>query len=58
MDCPSQNRHPTRTYASTNKETENPDAVVTGTLFVLGYLALTLFDSGSTDSFLSVVFVS
>ena len=31
---------------------------MTGTLSVLGHLALTLFDSGSTHSFISTIFVS
>ena len=45
-------------YAFTHKDTENLNAAVTGTLSVLGHLALTLFDSGSTHSFISTVFVS
>lgn len=53
---PTQNRPPARAYVSTSKDTENPNAVVTGTLSVLGHLALTLFDSGSTHSFISTVF--
>ena len=57
-DRPTQNYPPTRAYASIGKDIGNSDAVVTGTLSVLGYLALTLFDSRSTHSFISVVFVS
>ena len=57
-DNPPQNRPPARAYASTSKDTGNPDAAVTGTLSVFGHLALTLFDSGSTHSFISTVFVS
>lgn len=58
MDAPTQNRPPTRAFASTSKDTKNPDATVTGTLSVLDHFALTLFDSGSTHSFISTAFVS
>ena len=53
---PTQNRPPARAYVSTSKDIENPNAGVTGTLSVLGHLALTLFDSGSMHSFISTVF--
>ena len=46
-----------RAYASTSNDTGRSDAVVTGTLSVLGDLAFTLFDSGSTHSFISMPFV-
>ncbi|XP_022932193.1 uncharacterized protein LOC111438512 [Cucurbita moschata] len=55
---PTQNRPPARAYASTSQDTGNPDAAMTGTLNVLGHLDLTLFDSGSTHSFISTIFVS
>ena len=58
VDNPTQNRPPVRAYASTSKDTENPYAAMTGTLSILGHLALTLFDSGSTHSFISTIFIT
>ena len=57
-DRPTQSRPSVKAYASTSEDTENPDARVTGTLFILGHLALALFDLRSTHSFISTVFVS
>ena len=47
-----------RAYAFNSKDTRNLKAVVTGTLFIPGHLALTLFNSRSMHSFIYVVFVS
>ena len=52
-----QTRPETRAYAMTSKEARTSGTVVTGTLSVLGHFALTLFDSGSTQSFVSLPFV-
>ena len=53
-----QTRAQTRAYATTSKEAGTSDTMVTGTLSILGHFALTLFDSGSTHSFVSLPFVS
>ncbi|XP_022950956.1 uncharacterized protein LOC111453916 [Cucurbita moschata] len=44
-------------HATIARQADQPDAVVTGTLPVFGHLALVLFDSGSTHSFVSEEFV-
>ena len=46
-----------RVYFTTRQETEKSGMVVTGTLPVLGHHALVLFDSVSSHSFISSVFV-
>ena len=54
---PTPSRAQARAYASTSKDTGKSDVVVTGTLSILGHFAFTLFDSGSTHSFISMPFV-
>ena len=44
-------------YATTRSEAEKSDAVVTGTLPIMGHYALVLFDYGSSHSFVSSSFV-
>ena len=44
-------------HATTARQADQPDAVVTVTLPAFGHLALVLFDSGSTHSFVSEEFV-
>ena len=44
-------------HATTGKQADAPDAVVTGTLPVFGHMAFVLFDSSSTHSFVSEEFV-
>ena len=44
--------------ASTSRDAGTSNTVVTGTLSILEHYALTLFDSGSTHSFISMPFVS
>ena len=56
-DQPAPPRAQARAYASTSKDTRRSDAVVIGTLSILGHFAFTLFDSGSTHSFISMPFV-
>ena len=46
-----------RAYATTRQEADKAGTVVTGMLPILGYHALVLFDSGSSHSFISAVFV-
>ncbi|KAA0061214.1 gag protease polyprotein [Cucumis melo var. makuwa] len=46
-----------RVFATTRQEAERAGAVVTGTLPILGHYAFVLFDSGSSHSFISSVFV-
>ncbi|KAL0554084.1 hypothetical protein IC582_007995 [Cucumis melo] len=46
-----------RVYATTRQEAERAGTVVTGTLPILGHYAFVLFDSGSSHSFISSVFV-
>ena len=46
-----------RAYASTRKDIERSDTVVTGTLSILGHFTFTLFDSGSMHSFIFMPFV-
>ncbi|KAA0048134.1 ty3-gypsy retrotransposon protein [Cucumis melo var. makuwa] len=46
-----------RVFATTRQETERAGTVVTGTLPILGNYAFVLFDSGSSHSFISSVFV-
>ena len=53
-----QTRAQTRTYATTSTEAGTSSTVVTGTLSILGHFALTLFNSSSTHSFVSLPFVS
>ena len=57
VEKPAPPRAQARAYASKSKETGRSDAVVTGTLSILGHFAFTLFDSGSTHSFISMSFV-
>ena len=52
-----QTRPQTRAYATTSKEVGTSGTVVTSTLSILEHFALTLFDSGSTHSFVSLPFV-
>ncbi|KAA0032380.1 ty3-gypsy retrotransposon protein [Cucumis melo var. makuwa] len=49
--------HQGKVFATNKTEAERAGTVVTGTLPVLGYYALVLFDSGSSHSFISSVFV-
>ncbi|KAA0061618.1 ty3-gypsy retrotransposon protein [Cucumis melo var. makuwa] len=49
--------HQGRVFATNKTEAEKASTVVTGTLPVLGYYALVLFDSGSSHSFISSAFV-
>ena len=56
-DCPTHNHPPAEAYASTSKNTKNPDIVVISTLSIFGHLTLTLFDSGSMHLFISTVFI-
>ena len=44
-------------HATTSRQADAPDVVVTGTLPIFGHLAFVLFDSGSTYSFVSEEFV-
>ncbi|KAL0561145.1 hypothetical protein IC582_001565 [Cucumis melo] len=46
-----------RVFATNKTEAEKAGTVVTGTLPVLGHYALVLFDSGSSNSFISSTFV-
>ncbi|XP_038895973.1 uncharacterized protein LOC120084146 [Benincasa hispida] len=46
-----------RVYSTTWQEAEKAGTVVTGTLPILGHFALVLFDSGSSHSFISSMFV-
>ncbi|KAA0032717.1 hypothetical protein E6C27_scaffold853G00560 [Cucumis melo var. makuwa] len=46
-----------RVFATTRQEAERASTVVTGTLLILGHYAFVLFDSGSSHSFISFVFV-
>ncbi|KAL4013021.1 hypothetical protein IC575_025173 [Cucumis melo] len=46
-----------RVFATTRQEAERAGTVVTGTLPILGHYAFVLFDSGSSHSFTSSVFV-
>ncbi|KAA0037289.1 ty3-gypsy retrotransposon protein [Cucumis melo var. makuwa] len=46
-----------RVFATTRQEAERAGRVVTGTLPILGHYAFVLFDSGSSHSFISSVFV-
>ncbi|KAL0554252.1 hypothetical protein IC582_008169 [Cucumis melo] len=46
-----------RVFATTRQEAERASTVVTGTLPILGYYAFVLFDSWSSHSFISPVFV-
>ncbi|TYK09566.1 ty3-gypsy retrotransposon protein [Cucumis melo var. makuwa] len=46
-----------RVFATTRQEAERAGIVVTGTLLILGHYAFVLFDSGSSHSFISSVFV-
>ncbi|KAL4013399.1 hypothetical protein IC575_025568 [Cucumis melo] len=46
-----------RVFATTHQEAERAGIVVTGTLPILGHYAFVLFDSGSSHSFISSVFV-
>ncbi|TYK23835.1 gag protease polyprotein [Cucumis melo var. makuwa] len=46
-----------RVFATTRQEAERASTVVTGTLPILGHYAFVLFDSGSSHSFISFVFV-
>ncbi|KAA0042118.1 pol protein [Cucumis melo var. makuwa] len=49
--------HQGKFFATNKTEAERAGTVVTGTLPVLGYYALVLFDSGSSHSFISSAFV-
>ena len=49
---PAPPRSQPRAYASTSKDLGRSDAVVTGTLSILGHFAFTLFDSSSTHFFI------
>ncbi|XP_038887774.1 uncharacterized protein LOC120077802 [Benincasa hispida] len=44
-------------FSTTWREAEKSGTMVTGTLSILGHHALVLFDSGSSHSFISTVFV-
>ncbi|KAA0051440.1 ty3-gypsy retrotransposon protein [Cucumis melo var. makuwa] len=46
-----------RVFATTRQKAERAGTVVTGTLPILGHYAFVLFDSGSSHSFISSVFV-
>ncbi|TYK22181.1 ty3-gypsy retrotransposon protein [Cucumis melo var. makuwa] len=46
-----------RVFATTRQEAERAGTIVTGTLPIMGYYALVLFDSGSSHYFVSSVFV-
>ncbi|KAL4011134.1 hypothetical protein IC575_028181 [Cucumis melo] len=46
-----------RVFATNRQEAERASTVVTGTLPILGHYALVLFDSGSSHSFISSIFV-
>ncbi|KAL0556175.1 hypothetical protein IC582_004685 [Cucumis melo] len=46
-----------RIFATNRQEAERASTVVTGTLPILGHYAFVLFDSGSSHSFISSVFV-
>ncbi|KAL0539893.1 hypothetical protein IC582_024114 [Cucumis melo] len=46
-----------RVFATTRQEVERAGTVVTGTLPILGYYAFVLFDSGSSHSFISSIFI-
>ncbi|KAA0041470.1 ty3-gypsy retrotransposon protein [Cucumis melo var. makuwa] len=46
-----------RVFATTRQEVERAGTVVIGTLLILGHYAFVLFDSGSSHSFISSVFV-
>ncbi|KAL0534031.1 hypothetical protein IC582_028308 [Cucumis melo] len=46
-----------RVFTTTRQEVERAGTVVTGTLPILGHYAFVLFDSGSSHSFISSVFV-
>ncbi|TYK08816.1 ty3-gypsy retrotransposon protein [Cucumis melo var. makuwa] len=46
-----------RVFATTRQEAKRAGTVVTGTLPILGHYAFVLFDSGSSHSFISSVFV-
>ncbi|KAA0065587.1 ty3-gypsy retrotransposon protein [Cucumis melo var. makuwa] len=46
-----------RVFATTRQEAERTGTVVTGTLPILGHYAFVLFDSGSSHSFISSMFV-
>ncbi|KAL0551944.1 hypothetical protein IC582_011037 [Cucumis melo] len=46
-----------RVFATTRQEAERVGTVVTGTLLILGHYAFVLFDSESSHSFISSVFV-
>ncbi|KAA0051925.1 pol protein [Cucumis melo var. makuwa] len=46
-----------RVFATTRQEAERAGTVVTGTLPILGHYAFVLFDSGSSHSFISSVFI-
>jgi hypothetical protein len=48
---------PTRVYALVPREMEGGSEVVTGTVPILGFEALVLFNLGATYSFVSIVFV-
>jgi hypothetical protein len=48
---------PARVYALVLGEPEGGSKIVTGTVPILGFEALVLFDSGATHSFVSIVFV-
>ncbi|XP_022937453.1 uncharacterized protein LOC111443859 [Cucurbita moschata] len=52
-----QTRPQTSAYITTSKEAGTSGTVVTGMLPILGQFALTLFDSGSTHSFVALPFV-
>ena len=47
-----------KAYASISRDSGTSDIVVTGTLSILGHYTLTLFDSSSKHSFISMPFVS
>ena len=46
-----------RVFATNRQEVERAGTVVTGTLPILGHVALILFDLGSSNSFISSIFV-
>lgn len=46
-----------RVFNTTRREADKPSTIVIGTLPILGYYALVLFDSGLSHLFISFVFV-
>ena len=49
---------PARVYTLVPRESKGGSKVVTGTVLILGFEALILFNSGTTHSFVSIMFVN